>query len=462
MKVPGLYRFMRWIIGLALGFYFRRIERFHPERVPATGPVLFTCNHPNSLTDSFVVGAAVPRKVNFVATVQLFRFAPLKWLLTSCGVIPINRVKDDPKGMRSVADTFEACYQVLERGEAIGIFPEGITHDDPQLKTVKTGAARMALELEHRHNGTLGLQIVPVGLNLSAKEKYRSEVLVNFGQPIRAADFLEGYPARKKECIHELNLRIEKSIQMLILHIPQLEHVRVVDAVKRLYLDRLLVADAVAAEPLLQRAEELRLAQAIATAVEQIYRTQPERAATFVRDLDRYEKWLRHFKLSDDALVRAPQKRRLARLGIGWTALAILGAPIAAYGWAHRLPPVLLVKWSVNHFANIQRHKAQTSTAAIIAGLVSFSFFYGSYLCIFHWLFGWPASLWYGLSLPVAGLIAHFYARQLRQLAGRIRDTFVLLRAPAAARRLLALRARLIAEIEAVRPEIQQPPKPAA
>src|SRR5882757_4162127 len=239
MKVPGLYRFMRGIIGLALGFYFRRIERFHPERIPATGPVLFTCNHPNSLTDSFVVSAAVPRKVNFVATVQLFRFAPLKWLLTSCGVIPINRVKDDPRAMRTVADTFEACYQVLERGEAIGIFPEGITHDDPQLKTVKTGAARMALELEHRHDGKLGLQIVPIGLTLSAKDKYRSEVLVNFGEPIRAADFLPGYGTRKKECVLELNLRIEQSIQALMLHIPQLEQVRLVEAVKRLYLDRL-------------------------------------------------------------------------------------------------------------------------------------------------------------------------------------------------------------------------------
>src|ERR1700722_8650178 len=208
MKVPGLYRLMRGIIGVGLGFYFRRIERFHPERVPAAGPVLFTSNHPNSLTDSFVIGAAVPRKVNFVATVQLFQFKPLKWLLTNCGVIPINRVKDDPRSMRTVAETFEAVYRVLERGETVGIFPEGITHDDPQLKTVKTGAARMALELEHRHGGKLGLQIVPVGLNLSAKEKYRSEVLVNFGQPIRAADFLPGYPERKKECINELNTEI--------------------------------------------------------------------------------------------------------------------------------------------------------------------------------------------------------------------------------------------------------------
>ena len=49
----------------------------------------------------------------------------MKWLLTQCGVIPINRVKDNPKAMRSVADTFEAVYQVLERGEAVGIFPGG-------------------------------------------------------------------------------------------------------------------------------------------------------------------------------------------------------------------------------------------------------------------------------------------------------------------------------------------------
>src|SRR6266496_2463437 len=144
-----MYRVMHWIFGLALGFYFRRIERVHPERVPTDGPLLLTSNHPNSLTDSFIIGASLPRKVHFVATVQLFRFTAIRWLLTRCGVIPINRVKDDPKAMRSVADTFEACYRVLERGEAIGIFPEGVTYDDGQLKEVKSGAARMALELEH-------------------------------------------------------------------------------------------------------------------------------------------------------------------------------------------------------------------------------------------------------------------------------------------------------------------------
>lgn len=456
MKLPGLYSFMRGLIRVGLGFYFRRIERFHPERVPETGPVLFVCNHPNSLTDSFLVGAAVPRKVNFVGTVQLFQFKPLKWLLENCGVIPVNRLKDDPRAMRTVAETFEACYRVLESGEAVGIFPEGITHDDPQLKTVKTGAARMALELEHRHSGKLGLVLVPVGLNLSAKEKYRSEALVNFGEPIRAADFLAGYPERKKECINELNAVIEQSIQAQIVHIPQLEQVRVVEAVKRLYLERLRIANRVISEPLLPRAEELVLSQRIAHAVEQVYREQPDRAARFVARLNWYEKWRGFFRLDDTSLVDKPQKRKLAWQGFFWALLAILGAPIAIYGWAHRLLPVCVVWWSVQKFANVKRHKAQTATAAIIAGVVSFTFFYGLYTWIFHLLFGWHAALWYGLTLPVAGIIAHYYARQVRRLGSGLMDTFVLLRAPAAARRLLRARAKLLAEIESVAESVRE------
>ena len=87
--------------------------------------MLFTSNHPNSVTDAFIIGTSVPRKVNFVATVQLFRFTPLRWLLTRCGVIPINRVKDDPRAMRSVHETnltteTGACCRVAQQGTRLG------------------------------------------------------------------------------------------------------------------------------------------------------------------------------------------------------------------------------------------------------------------------------------------------------------------------------------------------------
>ncbi len=443
-----IYQFMRWLLGLALGFYFRRIERFHAERVPATGPVLLTSNHPNSITDPFVIGASLPRKVNFMATVQLFRFAPLRWLLTRCGVIPVNRVQDDPKGMRSVMDTFEAVYRVLERGEAVALFPEGITHDDPQLKEVKTGAARMALELEHRHGGKLGLVIVPVGLTFSAKELYRSEALANFGEPIRAADFLADYETQRKDCIRKLSHEIESRIQSLILHIPNLEQARVVAAVKRLYLEQLRVGDQVI-ETATPRAEELALTQRISAAVQQIYCTAPEVASGFAGRLHRYELWLARLRISDEALRQFQDHGELLQQNFLRAAAGILLFPVALYGWIFRLLPALVVTWAVRRFASPNVRKAQISTATIVAGVIAFSFFYALYLGGCHWVFGWPTSLWFGLSLPVTGVIAHYYLRTAQKLAASIRTTIILFRAPSAAKRLVVLRQALVAEIEA-------------
>ena len=445
------YRLGRWVLRAALGFYFARIERFHRERVPRTGPVLFTSNHPNSVTDAFVIGTSVPRKVNFVATVQLFRFAALRWLLLRFGVIPVNRMKDDPRAMRTVMDTFAACFRVLEKGEAVGIFPEGITHDDPQLKTVKTGAARMALELEHRHAGRLGLQIVPVGLNFAAKERYRSEVLVNFGEPIRITDYLAGYPEKKHECIQNLTHEIELRIESLMLHLPRLERARIVDAVKRLYLDRLIVGNRVIHEPVPPKTGELMLTQAIAKAVDFTYDHHPERATLFARNLDRYERWLQRLNLADEQLEQFPHLLRALWQNIAWTLLGVVLLPVAAYGWLHRLLPVLLVRLAVGRVTRLRPDHTGVSTTVILTGIVSFVAFYGAYVAIVHSLFGLPVSLWYALSLPVAGLVAHYYLRELKRFSVNLRCLLVRLRAPAAARRLLALREELIAEIEAAR-----------
>jgi glycerol-3-phosphate O-acyltransferase / dihydroxyacetone phosphate acyltransferase len=442
-----------------LGFYFRRIERFHAEQVPATGPVLLTSNHPNSITDPFVIGASLPRKVNFMATVQLFRFAPLKWLLTRCGVIPVNRVQDDPRGMRSVMETFEAVYRVLERGEAVALFPEGITHDDPQLKEVKSGAARMALELEHRHGGKLGLQIVPVGLTFSAKELYRSDALANFGEPIRAADFLVNYDTQRKECIRKLSQEIEHRIKALILHIPDLDQARVIAAVRRLYLERLRVGHRSVGLPVGSQAEDLALTQRISAAVQQIFRKAPAVAEGFCTRLERYERLLAKLSIGDDELAGFQQSGALIGKQVWLAFLTVVLLPIALYGWVFRLLPALVVAWAVKRFANPQVRKSQISTAAMVAGSVAFSLFYALFIAGCHWLFGWPISLWFGLSLPVTGLIAHYYLRGGRKLAASVRTTFVLLRAPFAAKRLIALRQGLIAEIEAAHKTLLAPQK---
>ncbi len=449
----SIYRICRWLIQAALGFYFSRIERFHRERVPTTGPVLFASNHPNSLTDAFVIGTSVPRKVNFVATVQLFRWRLLRWLLTRCGVIAINRAKDDPRAMRTVLASFEACFHVLEQGEAVAIFPEGITHDDPQLKAVKTGAARMALELEARHGGKLGLHIVPVGLTFSAKEIYRSEVLVNFGEAIRVADFLPGYSEKRHERIQALSAEIERRIQGLILHLPHLERARILEAVKRLYLDRLWVGNTVIHQPVTPLTGELLLTQRIGIAVEQAFERHPARAQEFVRRLGHYEAALRKLRLSDEVLAHFPERKWILRQSLAGAAVALLVAPVALYGWVHRLIPYALVRFVVGKAVKTPADKTHVSTATILGGLIVFTGFYALCVFVFRQFFGWRATILYACSLPAASLIAHYYAKELRRFAASFRAAAVLLRAPAAGRKLLAWRAELIELIETEREE---------
>jgi glycerol-3-phosphate O-acyltransferase / dihydroxyacetone phosphate acyltransferase len=450
---PILYRICRWLLRAALAFYFTRIELFHREKVPASGPLLFASNHPNSLADAFVIGTSVPRKVNFVATVQLFRLRAVRWLLTRCGVIAINRVKDDPRAMRTVAATFEACFSVLERGEAVAIFPEGITQDDPQLKTVKTGAARLALELEQRHAGKLGLRIVPVGLTFSAKDRYRSKALVNFGEPILVAPYLAGYAENRHGAIQALSAELEQRIKSLMIHLPHLERARVFESVKRLYLDRLWVGNTVIQEPVTPQAGALLLTQAIAKYVDGAFENHPARAAEFVRKLDHYEGTLQRLHLSEDVLIHFPDRTRLLEQSLGGTALAILGAPIAVYGWAHRFIPYWLVQQVVKRTAKQPVDRTHVATATVLGGIVFFPAFFALYVFVCFELFGLPAAGWYAASLPVASLAAHYYLKYVQRLGASARTLVVLLKAPAVARRLLALRAELIELIDAERKE---------
>jgi glycerol-3-phosphate O-acyltransferase / dihydroxyacetone phosphate acyltransferase len=438
------------VIRLLLRGYFRRIEILHPERVPA-GPVLLVANHPGSVTDGFITGTLLPRRAHFMATAQLFRFAPLGWLLRQCDVIPLNRREDDPKAMHTVADSFAAAFTVLAAGGMVVIFPEGVTYDDSRLRMLKTGAARIALELEARHGGQLGLQIVPLGLTYTAKERFRSDVLVYFGEPIRVANFLPQYAERRKECIHGLTQRIARRMQSLLVHLPAMEREHLVAAIKRLYLGRLRLGNQLIREPVGAIAEETLLTQAMVDALEFAFREMPGHMERFQERLHRYERLLSQLRLSD-AAVEELAAHRYARIQVyGWGLAALLLFPFAALGWLHWRPVTALVNALAGRFLAPGKRKAQTPHARMLLGLV----LYGAGLAGYGYLagrwFGPRVALAYAASLPLLGYVEHYYLGEASRLFRAARTAAVLLRAPLAKRRVLWMRAELIREIETVR-----------
>ena len=185
-----LYELLKPVVGVALHWYYRSIQTEGIERIPAHGPVFLAVNHPNALVDALVVGYAVPRRVRYTAKATIFANPLVAQFLRTVGVVPLRRASDErASGTVHATDaernaaSFEAVAQALAENGAIVIFPEGKSHDLPQLAPLRTGLARMTLQAYQAH-GVRGIRIVPIGLLFEHKEAPRSRVLLQIGEPI--------------------------------------------------------------------------------------------------------------------------------------------------------------------------------------------------------------------------------------------------------------------------------------
>jgi 1-acyl-sn-glycerol-3-phosphate acyltransferase len=104
------------------------------EHVPDTGSLVVVANH-TSMLDPFVLGAAVPRDLRYLAKAELWSVPLLPLVLDGLGGIPVARGRGDRTAVA-------AAVTVLEAGGAVALFPEGgVRRAGPWLR----GAARMAL-----------------------------------------------------------------------------------------------------------------------------------------------------------------------------------------------------------------------------------------------------------------------------------------------------------------------------
>ena len=177
------------IQGLADGivdFFFDRLEVDGLDNVPLDRPVIFAANHHSGLIDALMLISAAPRSLRAVGKSTLWDILPLRPFLNAADVIPVKRVRD---GGGSNDEAFAAVSEALVAGDAIAIFVEGTSHDNPGIVPIKTGAARMAFDAMAAGARPL---VVPVGLIFEDRERFRSDALVRFGEPIDVADLHPG------------------------------------------------------------------------------------------------------------------------------------------------------------------------------------------------------------------------------------------------------------------------------
>lgn len=441
-----LYQLLRGTAAIALRWYYADVAVQGRERFPRDGPVVILANHPNALIDPLLLGTAVSRPVLLTAKATLFEHPVLALLLQAVGVVPLRRAKDEPRDGVSVptmpernAVAFERVTAALRAQKVVLIFPEGISHDDPSLAPLKSGAARMALQA--RHEGVAGIRLLPMGLVFEAKEQPDTRVLVRVGEALDLDAWLSERPA---DDVHALTEELTARLRAVTLNFANAER-----AARAVRLARSL--SAIAASP--ARVDEPRsleaeaaLALRIEAATAALPNASPqviEAADDLVARLDTIEGELRRRGIAlDDVRVstRAPDAVTfVAREG----PLAVLAGFTQVFGWVTHWIPLRAARALAMRSLRHDTSRDQPAMRTILLGLSAIVLWYATQGIVVARVASVPIALMW--------LAAIFTAAHARRIGGGR-----LARALRRARSFLAFRAdpalqpRLVASVDAL------------
>jgi 1-acyl-sn-glycerol-3-phosphate acyltransferase len=360
-------RVVRFLVGL----FFRRVEVSGVEHVPETGGGILIAWHPNGLVDPALIISCFPRRVVFGARHGLFKWPVVGRLMRALGTVPIFRASDlkdadDETRRQANRKSLDAMAQAVCDGGFAALFPEGVSHDDPFLQELKTGAARLYYRAKQLcdENGVPPV-IVPVGLHYDDKTAFRSDALVEFHAPLELPhELLAPIPEDDDEA-----LRTRSGELMHVLE-PVLQEVT--HATESWELNQLMnrVRSLMRAERAKRAGVNLKAPDMIErtlgmarvwTGYYERMQTEPERVQVLFDRVSAYDQALLEVKLEDDDLDKPPA------IESKWLPV-ILAAQAAVVFLV--FPPILVLGSLIN--AGPYFLYKDTATVKLLSGLVLF------------------------------------------------------------------------------------------
>ena len=214
-----LYRIVRPIAALGLKAFYRKIYLTNTDRIPVGKPVILAANHPTAFLEPCILACFLGRPLHFLVRGDLFQQEFYAGLLRSLHMLPVFRFKDGGYGrIKDNYATFEACYTALHEGKTIMILAEGRTIQEKRLRPLQKGSARIPFGALEAYPDLEEVFIVPVGVNFTYADQPRSEVYIDFGQPILARDYYSEYQENANQAItNVIDLLRERMEQHIII-----------------------------------------------------------------------------------------------------------------------------------------------------------------------------------------------------------------------------------------------------
>jgi 1-acyl-sn-glycerol-3-phosphate acyltransferase len=444
MRTPFFYRVTRVLVRIALGVYFRKLERSGAHHVPDKGPVILAANHPQSVTDAFVLGRCAGRMLHYIARSGIFDTPIKAWFLRNSGVIPVYRPREVKEASGKNVEMFSACRALLEKGGAIGIFPEGISAEERRVQKLKTGTARIAFESEEQNDWKLGVTIVPVGLNFESGRRFRSRVLVTFGKPIVVADYRADYEEDPYEAVRSLTDLLGEAIRRHVVNIERSQFEDLVRDVESVYKGELLEKEGLrfAGSSRFERDQEV--SREIPRALDYFFRYHPEIIWQVGSLLTDYRRKLERLRLKDE-VIRQEEGRTVPGAATRFAVFGTLGFPFWLYGAVWNVIPYQITDRLARRMV---KNPTKYHFFYLTRGSVVYLLYYGGLIYLAFQVFAPVTAGIFAVTLPLTGLYALDYSRRMRRRRQMLRLAFLELTHGYFVQKLRQQRQRLMNEMD--------------
>lgn len=347
-----LYGCLKVIMWTTLHFFFRKIVFTGRKHIPAQGPAILIANHSASFLDAMLLAVTMRRPLHFYARSDIFRKSWANRFLRAVNMIPVYNIEHGREELSRNEETFAEGEAVLNRGRLLLVFPEGISRVERIMLPLKKGTARVALQTEARRDFSMGLSVIPVGINYSA-HRFRADVLIQVGEAVRVGDYQAMYQENPARAITQLTRELEAKFAGTILFVKQPERTDYINRLLELYrADEIHPLDHLRGVPVLQK--EKSICDAVSAMDESTYLRHAE-------DLRRYDAMLVSHRLLD------PSVSGRYRVIVGHVLLLLVTLPVFLLSLLLNAAPLRFAQWIAD--TRVTRIDFYTSVATAAGGV---------------------------------------------------------------------------------------------
>ncbi len=386
-----IYLLLRLLTGAAVSVFYRRRTVLGREHLHFDGPAIVVSNHPSTLMEPLNVGLHIRQEMFFLANYSLFKHPVSNWILTRLFCIPVKRREDVAEGeIRDNDAAFEQSFRHLEKNGVLYIAAEGVSWMHRWVRDFKTGTARIAFGAESRNDWALGVKIIPVGLSYYAPNLFRSDMVIQYGEPLLARDWAAAWQQNPDQAVDDLTAELQRRVTALTIHARDEEGERLIGHWEEIAHNE---------KPLPPEAAFRR---------SQVFTQKHLDDATLRTKTDLYFHDLSSAGITDAGLAQQTSVR-IARWRVAAEAIfLVVGSPLFALGWASWLLPCGL-PWLL--VRRLGLYIGYDPTVKALVGFFTFPLGMWAATTMLHWAGfcqTWPTSLVW-LVLIAAGFFAEQY-----------------------------------------------------